>query len=788
MTGQPLRSLRRVHPRLRVRSLSFAPCLALLAIAVAAPARALPPGVDGMGAPTATIPRIEADVEIDGVLDEAPWSQATRLTGFSQFQPVDGRPAEEQTEVRVWYSPSAIYFGVIAQDRDPASIRATVADRDNIDADDQVVLWLDTFNDRRRAYYFAVNPLGVQQDGMRSEGASSAGSIFGGSVDRNPDYLFDSKGQITGDGYVVELRIPFKSLRYRGSGPQTWGLNVSRLVQRTGYEDTWTDVRRANASFLLQSGAIDGLHDLARGVTFEAQPFVTGTANGARDAATGSFERGRLDTSAGVNVSLGLTSLSIDLTVNPDFSQVETDEGQVTVNERFALFYPEKRPFFLEAIDLFATPNQLVYTRQIADPIAGGKLTGKLGRLGVAHLTAVDQSVDGSSKDALFNISRLRCDFGSNSVAGVTYTDRSVLGTSLFNRVAAGDARVVFGKLYYAQGQLGGSWTRDDAGARAAPLWRVEVDRTGGSFGFNYQLNGVGEDFVSKAGYVPRSDVVSGHLFDRFTFYGPRGALLESFSVFVTPVRVWRYGGFLRENAVEGSENLEGSLRLRGGWEGDATISRQFVHFDRAAYAGYETAAAGGPLPYTPLDETSGPQITLAASTPTYRGLDARVSASRARVGIFPEGSQGTGTNVNGGVALRPGESIRISASATASWLARRRDGTQFARTVIPRIKLEVQPSRALFFRLIGEYRSERQAALADARTGEPLLVDGTVAGAEASDGLRVDGLISFEPSPGTVAFLGYGSLLEAAGAFDVASLRPVQDGFFVKLAYHARR
>ncbi|MEO7237806.1 MAG: carbohydrate binding family 9 domain-containing protein, partial [Gemmatimonadales bacterium] len=168
------------------------------------------PVVEGKGSPTAEIPRQESEIQVDGKLDEPAWARATRLTGFWQYQPVDGRPAEEQTEVLVWYSPDAIHFGVIAQDRQPNTIRATVADRDNIDNEDYVVLDLDTFHDRRRAFFFAVNPLGVQADGVRSEGAGQVSSLIPGSVDKNPDFTWDSKGRITDRGYEIEIRIPFR--------------------------------------------------------------------------------------------------------------------------------------------------------------------------------------------------------------------------------------------------------------------------------------------------------------------------------------------------------------------------------------------------------------------------------------------------------------------------------------------------------------------------------------------------------------------------------------------------
>ena len=296
--------------------------------------------------PAVAIPRVEAAATIDGRLDEPVWQQAAVLKDFRQYEPVDGRPAAEQTEVRVWYAPDAIYFGVHARDSEPDRIRATRADRDNIDGEDHIIFYLDTFADRRRAFMFAVNALGVQQDGVRTEGAASAGRIFGGNIDTNPDFLFESKGERVADGYVVEVRIPFKTLRFPSDKTQEWGFQVERVTQRTGFRDTWTDVRRASASYLLQAGTLTGLHDLERGIVYEAQPFVTAARSGA--LGTDGFERSDPKLDAGANLKLSFSSVSLDATVNPDFSQVESDAGQVSINERFALFFPEKRPFFLE--------------------------------------------------------------------------------------------------------------------------------------------------------------------------------------------------------------------------------------------------------------------------------------------------------------------------------------------------------------------------------------------------------------------------------------------------------
>jgi hypothetical protein len=742
------------------------------------------PAVDGQGSPTAEIPRVEATVAVDGILDEAVWSQATRLTGFWQYQPADGRPAEERTEVLVWYAPDAIHFGIVAHDRAPGAIRATVADRDNIDREDQVILDIDTFHDRRRAFFFGVNPLGVQTDGVRSEGAGQASSLVPGSVDKNPDFLWDSRGRLTGRGYQVEIRIPFKSLRYPGGERQTWGFNVTRIVQRTGYTDTWTDVRRASASFIGQEGALGGLHDLRAGVTVEAQPFVTATADGHRDRTSGAFGREDVDPDAGLNLRLGFTSYALDLTLNPDFSQVESDEGQVTVNERFALFFPEKRPFFLEGIELFGTPQTLVYTRRIVDPKAGAKFTGKFGQLGVAHLTAVDDGGE-SADDAWFNITRLRRDFGRNSIAGVTFTNRDQGGAH--NRVLAGDFRYVWG-LYYAQLQYGGSWTTAaDGGTRRAPIWQGEYDRTGRSWGFNYLLRGLGQGFDAQAGFVNRlrSNVVNGHAFNRLTLYGARGALLENLTVFFGPDRTWLYDDFGLKEGIEGFEQLDATFQLRGGWELNGHLQRDFVKFQDTSFAGY-TVGSGGPA-YLPPDDFSGVNWTTKVTTPTWRRLGGELTYGRGRAPLFEEGASGTLRQLSGRLELRPTTTVRIAASGTAFHLFRR-DGDEFARALIPRLQAEYQPNRALFFRVIGEYRSERRAALQAADSEEPLFIDGVAQSAVRTNGLRVDLLASFEPTPGTVAFFGYGSSLETDEDFNWSRLERVSDGFFVKLAYRVIR
>jgi hypothetical protein len=738
--------------------------------------------------PTFTVPRVEADVTVDGVLNEGAWQSAARLADFHQYEPVDGRSAEERTEVLVFYSARAIHFGIVASAKNPSTIRATLADRDNIGSDDRVTIYLDTFDDRRRAFMFGVNPLGVQEDGVRTEGAVSAGSIFGGSVDLNPDYLFESKGQVTKEGYVVEVRIPFKSLRFPGSGPQRWGINIVRDVASTGYRDTWTDVRRASASFLAQSGRMEGIENVVRGVVTEVQPFVTATMTGARDAEGARFERDDLELDAGANLRLGFPEFSLDATVNPDFSQVESDVGLVTVNERFALFIPEKRPFFLEGIELFSTPNQLVYTRQIVRPLGGAKVTGKLGRYSVAYLSALDEA---RGRDALFNVARARADFGGNSLVGMSATDRRQGGT--FNTVAAADVRYVFGRLYYFEAQGGGSWTRDTVCTETCPasLWRGEFDRTGRSWGFNYLLNGIEDDFKSDAGFVPQSGIVEAHAFNRFTLYGGRGAFVENFTIFGGPSRLWEYSGFPDASPVEGSDLIGGFTIFRGGWRVNYGVFRQLVIFDRTLFTDLQTLVvpSGTFTPYDAPRELSNLWgDSVGVSTPVFSKWHATLGAARFATPIFFEGSEGDATRLTASLTLRPTANIRVEALGVALRIDRERDGSEFARTIIPRLKVEYQPTRALFFRVIGEWRDERRDALRDARTGAPLFLADEPIPATEDKTLRADWLISYEPTPGTVAFLGYGSTMEAPEGVSWSHMRRAADGLFVKLAYQFRK
>jgi hypothetical protein len=345
----------------------------------------------------------------------------------------------------------------------------------------------------------------------------------------------------------------------------------------------------------------------------------------------------------------------------------------------------------------------------------------------------------------------------------------------------------VFAKLYYFEGQVGGSWTSNGAGpAVSSPLWKLEFDRTGRAWGFNYQLNSIGENFITRSGFVNRRNIQTISGFNRFTLYGSRGALIENFTVFGGPRRIYRYGD-LGGDAIEGSEEIHNSLQLRGGWNVDLQVNREFVDFAPEDYSLYQVDAVGGPQPFTVAAGFSGPTINLGVESPTYQLFSASANVGVGQTAIFAEAAEANGVEASANIALRPSRGLRVEMSTQLQRLTRRSDGSEYARSIIPRLKIEYQLSRAVFFRVVGDYVSQRVSALRDPATSLPILIGGAPVPATNDNNFRLDLLASFEPTPGTVAFFGYGSSMVSDRTLGFRDLERVNDGFFVKLAYQFR-
>ncbi len=745
------------------------------------------------------VPRIDTVVNIDGSLDEPVWRRAARLNGFSQYQPVDGRPAAEPTEVLVWYAPDAIYFGVRARELHGNVVRATHANRDNIDSEDQIQILLDTDNSRQIAFLFGVNPYGVQQDGTRSAqfaggagGASATGGGFRninpleGSVDLNPDYFFESKGRLVDGGYEVEIRIPFKSLRYQDARVQSWGLHILRRVQHSGFQDTWAPAIRANANFLAQSGTLDGLHDMRRGLVLEATPTMTAHADRSPTLGNGRDYQKKAD--IGGDIRWGIRqNLTLNGTINPDFSQVEADIGQVLLNERFALFYPEKRPFFLDGLELFDSPNQLIYTRQIVSPKGGVKLTGKLAGLNIASIIAADDKQYSwtGAHSPLFGVSRLRYDFGSNNTLGAVLTARE--DGSDFSRVAAADFRFYHSKLYFAQFQAAQSWTDSSRNHLNGSLLQGDWDRTGRAWGFHYTLRSLDPDFRAASGFVNRTGIIETRAFNRLSFYGEQGALVQTYGSFFGLDRIWNNAGN-GHGLAESTESITPTATIRGGWQLSGALTHSYFAFDPSLYAGLTVQQSTGALVDTSAFVVPGPEKnelggSLSLTTPTYRHFGGTASITRGQVPIFREAAPGNSSRIDAALDVRPTTAIRSSLQFSRLTIARKSDGSRFSSETIPRVKIEYQVSPPIFLRLVGQYAARSRSSLRD-RNGDPILVTGVLDTGETTNEFSTDWLFSYRPVPGTLVYLGYGSTLDEPREFRFQNLQRTRDGFFGKISY----
>ena len=761
------------------------------------------------GNTTVQVPRFEGAVTIDGDLGESQWEGAARLTGFSQFNPVDGRASRDSTVAYVWYGPDAIYFGVRAYSA-PGTVRGTLADRDRIQNDDHVQFILDTFNDRRQAFVFAVNPLGVQSDGIRTEGGGGGGGRGGrggggggggggfsraglGNADLNQDMIWQSRGHITDWGYEVEVRVPFKSIRYRPGKVMNWGLNVVRNTQYNNYQDTWTQTSRGLASFLIQSGRLAGIHDVQRGLVLDLTPVVTTAFAGTQEPG-GTWKYGAKPQYGG-DVRWGLTpNLTLNGTVNPDFSQVEADVGQIPGDVRFALFFPELRPFFVEGNEQLDTPNQLVYTRRIVQPRAATKLTGKISRFDLGLLSAVDNAkYSASGKDSpFFNIARLRRDLGAQNNVGFTVTDRR--DGANFNTVLNADGRFILRNVYAAAYQVATSASRASGRRTRGDIWEVSFDRTGRNYGFRNSIEGVTPRFETRSGFVPRLDYVQPQLNQRFTFFGKRGAPVEQLLLFVSGQGTWTYNGFFNaQSPLETRLSLSSNVQFRGGWGLGITPSVERFGFQTERYATYYVARPRGALvdtvPFVVGDRVPARQLQMRVSTPQFQKFGASISTTFGRDAEFLETAQSKRLDVNATLDLRPTPRLRVSAIMLHQEFRRARDNSVILVTNIPRLRTEYQVNRAIFFRFVGQYESRMRDAYRDPRSDNPILFkssSGTFTRSKrtATNAIRADWLFSYFPSPGKVVYLGYGASLNDATAFRFQELDRSSDGFFVKASW----
>lgn len=472
------------------------------------------------------LPKFSSPPKIDGKLENPLWQTGAVIDTFTQYEPQEGAQPSEKTVAYLGYDKKNLYIALRCFDSNPNAIRSTLTQRDKVRGDDEVTIYLDTFNDKKRAFVFKINPCGVQTDGIYNETQRRHRGGGFDKIDKNWDTFFLSNAHINDQGYTVELSIPFKSLRFPNAQPQVWGLQIMRTIRQKNEEVYWHPRSRNVNGLLIQAGTLEIDGFIEKGKNFEIMPVLTGLKQSEE----------KFDPEAGLNLKYGITSnLTADITFNPDFSQVEADMPQIDVNQRYALYYPEKRPFFLEGKDFFDTPLELVYTRKIVNPQWGVKFTGKIGKTTLGFLSVFDENptdiniISSSNEEeedvrriALVNVLRLKRDLYPESHIGFIMTDKEMGGSwnsisNNYNRVVGIDGHFKFRNYYRFSFQILSSLSKGgEEKTDFVPAMSFNFSQASRHLNLSANFISIPPDFEASSGFFRRKDIKS--LNTRFSY------------------------------------------------------------------------------------------------------------------------------------------------------------------------------------------------------------------------------------------------------------------------------
>jgi len=722
----------------------------LLFVFLATPALA----ADRVDAPTIAANRVQTPPRIDGVLDDRAWTAAPLETGqWLSYNPLHGATIPQLTRVWVAYDSDALYFAFQCDDPEPERIKTSVSKRDNIGADDWVGLSLDPTGTGQLSYHMMVNPSGVQLDMLNS---------VAGNEDSSVDWVWESAGRLTSTGYSVEVRLPLRSIRFASGDSVRMGLLFWRKVSRTGVSVAWPPLEPSKWVFEKHASLhIDHLDaklpkDIIPSVSLsERQNRATPSAWSALDQVK----------DAGISAKVGVTTqVTIDATLNPDFSQVESDAFQVDVNQRFPVFYSEKRPFFMEGAGIFSlaatgsgdnSMQRAVHTRRIVDPIAGVKLTGSTGRLTFATLSTSDQApghalAEGDrawNRDQITNVARAQLSVRPSEYIGAIVTDSEFAGRS--NRVAGMDASTRVSTTQRVDAFVLASSTREPAGtadhgiaANVVYNYNTRAMSASGSVEHYDRAFRMDTAFLNRVGFT------SGWGYVDHNFYPvtPRVAWIRRITPFVfTQGGMDRVAGGHDLIAVAGARfnfTRLGFLRVDHTWGHEPWANRRF---DRGA-------------------------LRTWGNVQLFRWVKFDGRFERGLATYYDEVNpfQGRRARVNGGIVLQPNGRFAQTLSFDQVTFDRRDTGQRVYRVRIVNSKTTYQFTRELFLRGIVQYDSSRNRVLTDT-------------------------LLSYEMNPGSVFYVGYGSLLEQRDYRDdgwvlgSGRYRESQRGFFAKVSYLLR-
>jgi hypothetical protein len=712
----------------------------------------------------------EAPIQIDGSLSDAAWQRATKYEVWYETNPGDNIEPAVKTVGYVTYDSRFLYFGVEASDPNPNAISAPYADHDQIsgNTDDYVGVLLDTRNDGKSGYLFLLTARGVQYDAITDDAGSGE--------DNSPDFFWDSAARVHEKGWTAEARIPFSSLRYDGASPPQWGLMLYRNYPRDRRYQMFTNkLPRDMNCFVCSWGKVTGLRNLPTGDHMVLAPYVTANQVGQPREGLGSeFVTRPVGAEAGLDFKWSPTAdMAVDATINPDFSQIESDVAVISTNERFAIFIPEKRPFFLEGVELFSTPIQAVYTRTITSPRWGARTTGKSGNYAYTMLVTQDRGggdviipsafgSDFAQQDfsSLAAIGRVRRDFGRRSFVSMLFTTREAEGGA-HNRVFGPDFQwritdsdTLTGQFLYSSTttpdrlDLNDQWSGQKLAGHAAHLW---YSHSTAKNDFYIQGSDYDNEFRADNGFVPQ--------------VGWRGSYAEA-------GHTWRPKGFFS--------------RIRGFGMGEYQQTQDGDQLYRMASVGF--GADGKFRSFTRIriahDTVAADIGELFDRDRIYYQLQFAVNKVISYVGFdgwvgdevdFAASRLGRGANMNGNVTLRTGEHLQMTLTSGVRWL--NIDGDRLFTSQVERLRANYTFNPRLFLRaIVQNQRTHRDLALSGSSN-------------RFGGGLASQILVAYKLNWQTVAYVGFGDLREVTNAVgQEGEFEPSNRQLFAKISYAFQR
>ncbi|TAK12001.1 MAG: hypothetical protein EPO35_11820 [Acidobacteria bacterium] len=684
----------------------------------------LPAFAQALPATSIDIPRVEAAPKLDDYLPGGSMP-GLKVTDFRQREPKDLEPGSQPTAAYLAYDALHIYAAfVCTQPRE--LLRARMQKRENIGSDDLVGIYLDTFFDKQRAYLFYASPLGIQADGIITENNGEDFSF---------DTEFEAKGKITDAGYVVLITVPFKSVRFpvTADGRQRWGLALVRSVRSANETDFWPGNTSRVNGFIAQFATATGVANVSPGRNFQFIPY--GTFTGARflDSGASAYVR-KNEGRAGMDVKLvPRDAVTLDFTINPDFSQVESDEPQVTVNQRFEVFFPEKRPFFLENSDFFSAPTTLLFSRRIRDPQFGARMTGKFGDWSTGALVmddrapghAVDPSSRAFNQRAVSLVGTARRNFSNQSTVGFFATSRHFGDSS--NHVGELSTHVRLNKNWFIDAEAVGSHntTLDGVKTDGSAMF-LGVNRSGRALTYSINYNGISPNFRVPLGFIPRTDIHDVISFLSYRWHPKAGSVTS-----------WGPNSY-----IEGTWNYRGELQ-------DYIFRFPiFVQFRRQTSVFVRHAVISETIGGMKL----GQREELVQFNSSYlRWLETNASISfGTRPNYYPSAGVapflGNFQDWNMGVTIKPISRLSVGETILWSRLAGREatpaSGANIFDNAILRTRLNYQFSREWSLRAILDYNS--------------LDPNPSVVGFERGRHFGADILLTWLPHPGTALYVGY--------------------------------